>query len=267
MNQKNFEYLKQYVTEAGFPDSVAQQLKARLKDTPPDFSIEYQPDFGDDSVFAILQFKHWKETDLYYFHRYHLIISRENTRDCLQQIFYYGKNGPVIELLKGYNLLYGRAVYCEKLLSHVKVEYNSWIQFNFLETDAKGNFRLQYFTDGYGFDLNKTLERFPFLELEKPDSLEKLIGGLRKGNREPVTLSLDGKICSYDVEAVPQFKSLRIFDAEGKLLSGNDLAFIVSLSGQDDMASIEDSQKEGKTNTADPATRKKENVSQKRVRA
>src|SRR5665213_1033633 len=124
MNLKNLEYLTQHVKEAGFPEAVIQKLKERLKDAPADFSIEYQPDFGDDSVIAILHFKNWKETDLYYFHRYHLILSRKNTSDCLQQVFYCGKYGPVIELVKGYNLLCGRAVYREKLLSHLKEEYN-----------------------------------------------------------------------------------------------------------------------------------------------
>jgi hypothetical protein len=267
MNLKNLEYLTDYVSEAGFPKPVLLELKEKIKGAPSDFTIEHQPDFGSDAVTAILFFKNWKQTDLYYFSHYRLILTRENGKDCLQQIFYCGKKGPVIELQKGYNLLCGRPVYREKLLSHLQEEYNTWVQLNFQETDSMGNFRFQYFHDGYGYDLTKVIPNFPFLELDDPNTLNKLIIGLKQGNWEKVTLNLNGQIKTYYIEALPQFKSLRIYDNDRKQLSGKALMLEIALHQQGHNMPIPEPEKEKETTILEEAAGKKGKGRNKRLRA
>jgi len=267
MNLKNLEYLTGYVSEAGFPEPVLLELKEKIKGAPSDFTIEHQPDFGSDAVTAILYFKNWKQTDLYYFSHYRLILTKDDGKDCLQQIFYSGKKGPVLELLKGYNLLCGRPVYREKLLSHLQEEYNTWVQLNFQETDSTGNFRYHYFHDGYGYDLTKVLPTFPFLELDDPNSLDRLVIGLKQGNREMVTINLNGQIKTYYIVALPQFKSLRIYDNDKKQLSGKALMLEIVLSQQGENIPVPELERPKETSILEEGAGKKGKMRSKRIRA
>jgi hypothetical protein len=67
--------------------------------------------------------------------------------------------------------------------------------------------------ENYGYDLEKSLERFPIKELADPQQKERLMISLGRGNLAPVTFDHQGMVSKMFIEANPQFKTLTVYDA------------------------------------------------------
>ncbi len=144
----------------------------------------------------------------------------------------------MVTVQEAYNLLSGRAVYREKITSKDKIIYNAWVQLDFTQTDSKGNFKWHSFHENYGYDLETVLMKYPIQELDDSTSYGQLIYALRRGNREAVTMMVNGRADRYFIEALPRFKSLTICDAFNNPLPGNAIAALVAPCQQSDMESI-----------------------------
>jgi len=143
------------------------------------------------------------------------------------QSTYYSQNLPQtfwVDHGKGFtaeqavNLVQGRAVYRDDLLSREGVPYKAWMQ---LDTDKArdrhNNLSFKQFNDpSYGFDLTKVLESFKIKETEDPAKMEKLDASLRNGNRPVVTVEKDGQPIKLHIEAAVRYGKLNFFDESGK---------------------------------------------------
>jgi hypothetical protein len=75
---------------------------------------------------------------------------------------------------------------------------------------------MKQFHANYGFDLDATLMQRPIKELQHPESRERLIASLERGNRQQVTFSENGKEVKAYIEAAPQYKSLNYYNEQHK---------------------------------------------------
>jgi hypothetical protein len=75
---------------------------------------------------------------------------------------------------------------------------------------------VKQFSSGYGYELDKVLDKFPIKELADAEQKEKMMKSLEKGNTTSVTFQKEGKEEKMFIEANPQFKTLTVYDASMK---------------------------------------------------
>lgn len=246
MNEKNFEYLRDQVKYSGFGDGLEELLKEKLKEQQPEFKLNHQNTYGDTTANVTLNFKKSEQSDMYFFNSYKMDLSKENTKESLEQTFYINK-GNNITMKEAYNLMEGRAV--NKDLTNKEGQlYNAWIQMDFKEADTNGNFKLNQYHQNYGYDLENALSKHPIKELETPKYKEDLMDSIKKGNRQSVTFLKDGNEIKQYVEANPQFKTINIYDANMMRI--------------DNRQSMDEKQTKGETKSAKQETKKKQNESE-----
>lgn len=212
MNQKNLDYLQDQVKFTGFGDELGALLKAALEKGAPEFALNHNTRFSNDDVAAVLHFKKSGQTGMYFFNRYDVTLKPEGSKEDLTQSFYINK-GSNITLKEAYNLMNGRAV--NKDLTTKEGElYNAWVQMDFKQADAHGNYKLQHYHQNYGYDLEAALARHPIKELSNEQDKDRLIASLQKGNIQSVTfLGEGGSEQKHFVEASPQFKTINVYDS------------------------------------------------------
>jgi hypothetical protein len=209
MNEQNFEYLKKQLKYTGFGETLEHELRQKMQEQSADFTLSHRQEFGGQAIEVLLYFKKSAQTDLYFFNRYFLSLKNEHQDNLLTQSFPVSKENT-ISLKEGFNLIQGRAVHKE-LTSKEGEPYQAWLQFNFKETDDFGNFKTKQFHQHYGYDLTEALAKYPIKELEQAETSQSLIRSLEKGNRQSVTMTIEGREQLMFIEANPQYKSLNIF--------------------------------------------------------
>lgn len=240
MNEKNFEYLRDQVKYSGFGEGLEGILKENLKEQQPEFKLNHQATYGDTTANVTLNFKKSEQSDMYFFNSYKMDLSKENTKESLEQTFYINK-GNNITMKEAYNLMEGRAVNKDLTNKEGQV-YNSWVQMDFKEADTNGNFKLNQYHQNYGYDLENALSKHPIKELETPKYKEDLMDSIKKGNRQSVTFVKDGNEIKQYVEANPQFKTINVYDSNMKRI--------------DNRQSKEEKQTEGETKLAKQEAKK-----------
>ncbi|WP_418501850.1 hypothetical protein [Flagellimonas sp.] len=212
MNQENVDYLKEQVMYAGYGDTFHKELEARIKEQPEEFNLQYETNFGNDKVVSELNFSrsNREDSDFYFFNSHKLELTREGEPVMKQQFNIY--NGSNITLKEAYNLMCGRAV--NKTLRNKEGElYNTWIQLDFKHTDKYGNYLQQKYNEGYGYDVEVALQKYPISEMENPMYKTNLVESLKKGNPGRATLTgPDGQEQKVYLVANPKFKSVTLYD-------------------------------------------------------
>ncbi|WP_294958551.1 hypothetical protein [uncultured Flavobacterium sp.] len=216
MNQKNFEYLRDQLKYTGFGETFDAELKEKMMGGDKDFKIMHSGIMNNgvpnkDTLTVELNFKKSEQTDMYFFNSYHVNLQKEENKPGLEQTFYINNDGGSITMKEAYNLMEGRSV--NKDLKNKEGEsYNSWIKIDFKETDNNSNFKLNYYHQNYGYDLEASLEKHSIKELQTPQYKEDLMNSLKKGNLQSVTFVVNGAESKMYVEANPQFKTLNVYD-------------------------------------------------------
>jgi len=234
MNQKNFEYLKDQVKYTGFGDALENDLKQKIEAGQPDFKLDYQTKYGNDTVNATLNFSQSKQSDMYFFNSYQVNLQKENSAENMEQTFYINK-GSNITLKEAYNLMEGRSVNKDLTNKEGQV-YNAWVQMDFKQSDDNGNFKLKHYHENYGYDLEAALSKHPIKELTNADFKDSLMDSLKKGNLQSVTFQNNGTEQKQFIEANPQFKTINIYDS--------------SMQRQDTRQSKKEHQSEGESQSA-----------------
>ncbi|MDX2001768.1 MAG: hypothetical protein SFW35_05025 [Chitinophagales bacterium] len=211
MNQKNFEYLRDQVKYTGFGDALENDLKQKIEVGQPEFKLQHQTKYGDDSVTATLNFSQSKQSDMYFFNSYQVSLQKDNNTEKMDQTFYINK-GNNITLKEAYNLMEGRSVNKDLTNKEGQV-YNAWVQMDFKQSDNNGNFKLQHYHQNYGYDLEAVLSKHPIKELSNAEFKEDLMDSLKKGNLQSVTFQNNGAEQKQYIEANPQFKTINIYDS------------------------------------------------------
>lgn len=227
MNEHDYEYLVNQLEHLGFGRDTSFQLLNQMCRDQPQFSIQHEVYYGSDKVRALLQFQKSEETGMYFFNNYKLQVLKGNNSEVMKQTFYLNSKEENITLKEAYNLLEGRAVLKE--IGNKEGEKRTvWIQLDFKETDGNSNFKLKNYPENYGFDLADILGKHPINELTNEQDRKQLTESLECGNRQSITYVRGDTVTKMFLEAVPQFKSIRIYDSDMKRLKPEQLASAVN---------------------------------------
>ena len=221
MNEKNVEYLKDQLKYTGFGDAMENVLRENIARGNPEFKLDYEMKYANDTALAALNFKKSEQTDMYFFNSYDMKIQKEGQSEELSQTFYINRDNN-ITAKEAYNLMEGRAV--NKDLKNKEGEvYNCWIKMDFKEAaDEKGNFKLNHYHQNYGYDLEASLSKHSIKELETPKYKEDLMNSLKKGNIQSVTFVIAGEERKQFVEANPHFKTVNVYDGAMKRINDRE---------------------------------------------
>ncbi|WP_290969656.1 hypothetical protein [Flavobacterium sp.] len=216
MNETNLKYLKDQLKYTGFGETFDTELKENMLKGDKDFKIMHTGIMNNgvpnkDSVTVELNFKKSDQTDMYFFNSYHVNLQKEENKPGIEQTFYINNDGTSITLKEAYNLMEGRSVN-KDLKTKEGESYNSWLKFDFKQTDNSGNFKISHYHQNYGYDLEASLEKHSIKELNTPQYKEDLMNSLKKGNLQSVTFVVGGVESKMFVEANPQFKTLNVYD-------------------------------------------------------
>lgn len=216
MNTKNLEYLKEGLKYLGFGDKLNTELENRIKEQKPNFQLSVEGEFAKggtkEKVGFVLDFKKSDQSDMYFFNRYQATLKKDDPAQEKTQTFYITKNAG-ITAKEAYNLLDGRAVN-KNLLTADEKPYNAWLQLEFAEKDKHDNFKVKQYHQGYGYDLESTLKRYPIKELGTDDDKGKLMKSLEKGNIQQVTFTKEGNDERMFIAANPQYKSIDLYNSK-----------------------------------------------------
>jgi len=205
MKQENFNYLKEQVKFSGFGDAMEFKLKEKMIEGLTDFQLHHKHTFGKDNVEAVLNFRK-SDQDNYFFNSYQVTVNKEGA-DPLKQLY---------KLKEAYNLLEGRSVRKEYVRDETE-KYANWLMIDFKNTDKDGNFLIKRKMD---FDLEAKLKEYPIKELKNEESKKELLDSLYKGNRQFVTMDIDGKERKFAFEANAQFSSVNRYEGDTRIKSG-----------------------------------------------
>jgi len=135
----------------------------------------------------------------------------------VQQTFYLDK-GYGFTAEQAANMVQGRTVFRPDLMTRFGEPYAAWVKLDF-ETpkDDYGNRRMNnYHVPKYGFDVDKTLDRYQIKELNDPAQRAALINQLEAGNRTAVTTLKDGKEVPMKIDLSARYSSLDFYNDQGK---------------------------------------------------
>ena len=238
MNEDNVNYLQNQLKFLGFGDKFNERLTELIKADKPEFTIRENYPYKrpptspneiheKDIVSYELFFKKGTGSDMYFFNKYDASLVKElqaqkegvvNRVEMaeIKNTFYIEK-GKGITAKEAYNLLDGRAVYKE-LTNKEGDTYNAWVKLNMDSRNEKnGNYKFSSYTDKYGFDVGKALDKLQSMEQPYIEKKEDILQSLKKGN--VTSISVDRKeegIIKFSLQANPEFHAIDVFDATGK---------------------------------------------------
>lgn len=249
MNEQNLDFLNKSVKYLGFEEKTAAVMDTKIRQDIPEFQVYASHEHYTNSIDYTLHFKKSTDTDMYFLNKYDAVLSNGKPEDDRQQTFYI-KKGHGFTAKEAYNLLEGRAVFKE-LRSKDGQPYIAWSKLELdKEKDKNNNYPVRQFTSGWGYDLEKSVSRFPVHELNDAEQKNNLLRSLQKGNRQQVTIEKDGKQEKYYVEAVPALRTINIYDVQRREVKRDTLLKpelkVSKDKKQDNNQSQSEDQKQGK---------------------
>ena len=152
---------------------------------------------------------------MYFFNKYDATLKQGDR--SMSQTFYVNNKGQSITFKESCNLLNGRAVFKE-LVPKEGEKYKAWVKLDFSNREENGNAKVKHYHENFGYDVKEALARIPLKELSDPDKMQALVASLEKGNLATVTLLKEGTEKQVQITSDPQFKTLKMYDMEGKKL-------------------------------------------------
>lgn len=220
MNMENLQYLKDNIKYTGFGEALYTELEKNIGAKKDEFQLHFNTQIGNRPFDAVLDFRKSNTSDMYFFNRYKASIEKSNG-EKIEQSFQITK-GKGVTAKEAYNLLQGRAV--KREMTNAKgEEYQAWMQFDFDNKDEKGNFKVNKYTENYGYDLRESIARFPVFELDGGDKEKDLLRSLEKGNAQMATMDKDGEQIKIFLEANPKYKTINVYDEQFKMMKHEEL--------------------------------------------
>lgn len=220
MNMENLQYLKDNIKYTGFGEALYTELEKNIGAKKDEFQLHFNTQIGNRPFDAVLDFRKSNTSDMYFFNRYKASIEKSNG-EKIEQSFQITK-GKGVTAKEAYNLLQGRAV--KREMTNAKgEEYQAWMQLDFDNKDEKGNFKVNKYTENYGYDLRESIARFPVFELDGGDKEKDLLRSLEKGNAQMATMDKDGEQIKVFLEANPKYKTINVYDEQFKMMKHEEL--------------------------------------------
>lgn len=215
MRQDNVQFLKDRLFFLGFGDNLHTKLENKIKEGPEKFTLEMQGEFGTGDKKKIidysLDFSKSKKEDMYFVNNYTATLKGEKPELDKTQKFFLN-NGSGVTAKEAFNLLEGRAVHKSNLVNKSGDEYSAWLQLNFKEKDKHENHKVQLYSDGWKYDLEKSVAKHPIRELASEELKGDLMKNLKKGNLHQVTFTKDGEETKMFIEANPKERNVNVYD-------------------------------------------------------
>ncbi len=215
MNNENFEFLQDCMKYLGFGDKLFlnQELAEYITQELNTFQLETEAIFGEDKKLeATLYFRRSEQLEMYFFNKYEARLRSGTDPNIYRVQTFYIHKGTGVTLKEAFNLLEGRAVN-KNMTSLEGQKYNAWIQLNFAEKDQCNNYKVIQFRPQYGYDLERSLDKYPIRELNDSELRASLLRSLRKGNQHFVIFDKATKTERMAIEANPALRTINIYPA------------------------------------------------------
>ena len=219
VNQKHDNNLKELsgaMKKHGF-EQATDQLSKHMNQGQKNFSIPLSHYLNEsEKINFSLSFSRQQDGS-YHFDQYQASLHHAKAPKAVAQVFKTDAT-DAITAKQAENLLAGRAVMKESSdLSGAPK--SKWIQLDFNDKDPAGNHKVKEFLYSYGYDLDKAAEKlFQKLNLS-PENKQNLLEGLRKGEKQPISMMRGNVSVNLFIEANPQFKTLNLYDGQNKKLT------------------------------------------------
>ena len=226
MNKENLLFLKDALKNLGFDadGSLNDQLEQSVSRSLKEFQIYTETIFEEDSKMeACLYFRRAGEHDLYFFNKYDALLRYPDRPGSHRvQIFFINK-GRGITFKEAFNLLSGRAVYKEDLMSLDGEKYKAWLELK-LEEEKRGEYYgVRQYRDRYGYNLEKVLEKYSIQELQQENTKMALTQSLKGGDKILVTFNTVSGKRLMNIEANPRYKTINIYPSPTKPSQQKDI--------------------------------------------
>jgi len=256
MDQKNLEYLQKSLDYLGFGTRLNEVLESAIYRQVDKFSLginqryipgEFRSDPGkgvDQMAFEI-NFSKARETAVYFLNSYTASLTRYDKSQPIVQRFELERDNRMTAL-QCYKLLCGLSLQKEILVKNTsgmdegeRERVPVWFRLDLSVVGNNGNHPLNKFFPGYGYDLEKAIEKYPFKGLEDEEKKQAVTRALRYGNLVELSLSIDGKDQAVYVAANPRLKTLDIYSADMQQLWDNKIFPSPPAEGQNSGRSFE----------------------------
>lgn len=216
MNQENLGFLKDTLKFHGFGDKLNADLEANIRDVKKEFSLPIQTKMNEDTISATLHFRKSSESDIYFFNRYDAKLEKPGL-EPRQQTFYLD-NAKGFTMKEAYNMLDGRSVFKELKNSEGEM-YKAWNKLDLATKQDNGNFKMERYGQGRGYDIREVLSYYPIKELDDKENRQNLSRSLERGNLVTVNLEKDGVKQSVQIAADPKNYGIKMYTDKGVELS------------------------------------------------
>lgn len=221
MNNDNLKFLSDRIKFAGFGEELNAGLQKAMQEGKPEFQLQFATEFNKKPFEATLNFRKSDETDMYFFNSYNASLTR-NDGEKVEQKFYLN-NGKGITAKEAFNLLDGRAVH-KDLVTKEGQPYKAWLQLNPEVRDKNNNAEVKQIHEKYGYNLEAAVGKLAVAELNDPKKKDELMASLQKGNVQSITIEKDGSTNKMFIEADPRYKTVKLYDAQMKLVTKENLS-------------------------------------------
>ena len=212
MKQENLSFLYDNLKYLGFGEGglLYDQLQEAIEKGAEEFQLYTEAFFEEDTKLeACLYFRNSTQHGMCFFNKYDALLRYSDQPDRDKGQTFYINKGSGATFKEAFNLLSGRAVN-KDLVSLEGEKYNAWIQINFEELDTHNNHKMKQYRSQYGYDLERTLEKYPIRELQNEETKTILIRSLKRGNVQLVNFVKANKTEKMFIEANPRFKTINI---------------------------------------------------------
>jgi hypothetical protein len=210
----NAKALEKVLDKTGFGQQI-NQLRQEIKKNQNEFTIplSYYVNEKDRMDFSLSFTKN--QSGDYQFDGFKAVLASEQNANGNRQHNFPTDSNTVTTAEQAYNLLAGRAVQFE-LKGGDQPSQTVWKQFDLNDKDNSGIYRMKEFQATYGYDLRLVISKLPIENDLSNAGVEKIVASLASGNRETISVKSQSGNQQFMIEANPQFKSLNVFNAQGK---------------------------------------------------
>lgn len=222
-------YNKKQFMRLGMNEFYDDEIKKQLKLGAIDVFLRMPKEFEGNAVQVDVYLKKQQDSERYDIKKFELELQKAWQENKINHMFYIGEpkkihtdEGSVTyrqnryTLKEAYNLLSGRPVH-KQLVSKEGRPFEAWVKLDLKSKLANGNHETNFFTDKYGFNLEKTLKEYPVKELDNSKYTVSLIESLQRGNLQSVTFKQkDGTEEKLFISPNIKMGALNVYDENKK---------------------------------------------------
>ncbi|MBB6131499.1 hypothetical protein [Mucilaginibacter lappiensis] len=217
----NEEFLAKQLKYLGFGDAQQENVTKAIEESQGGMNVwlsmrgQFNTPIGTkDLVDYQLHFQKAADKPEYYLNSYTASLFKDDAKEAVSHEFKINQ-GKGVSYKEAYNLLDGRSVNKDLVLKSGPA--NVWLK---METDPEkiAEHPLKMFTEKYGFDLEKTVDKSTVKGLDNPQTKEEILKNLKKGNTVKAEFIYKDQEIKGFIIADPQFKKLDLLDENGKKL-------------------------------------------------